>query len=58
MVKNLLVIPETRVDPSRQEIPWRGMAPHSIILAWRSHGKKEPERATVMVMKESDTTGD
>ena len=43
LVKNLLVIQETRVQPLGWEDPlWKKMATHSSILAWRIPGTEEP----------------
>ena len=41
MVKNLSAMQETRVQSLGQEDPLeKGMATHSSILAWRSHGQR------------------
>ena len=43
MVKNLPAMQETQVRSLGQEDPLeKGMATHSIILAWRIPGTKEP----------------
>ena len=43
MVKNLLAMPETRVQSLGQEDPLeKGMATHSSILAWRIPGTEKP----------------
>ena len=45
MVKNLLEMPETWIQPLGQDDPLeKGMATHSSILAWRIPWTEEPGR--------------
>ena len=56
MVKNLLAMQETQVQPLGREDPLeKGMATHSNILAWRSLWTEEPDGLQSMGPKESDT---
>ena len=48
MVKNLPVMWEAGFDPWVGKIPWKEMATHSIILAWRIPWTEEPDRLQSM----------
>ena len=57
MVKKLPAMQETQVQSLDQEDPLeKGMATHSIILAWRISRTEEPGRLQSMGLQESDTT--
>ena len=57
MVKNLPAMQEIRVQSLSQEDPLeKGMAIHSIILAWRIPWTEKPGRLQFWDHKESDTT--
>ena len=51
MVKNVLAMQETGFDPLE-----KGMATHSSILAWESHGQKRLAGPSPWDHKEWDTT--
>ena len=57
LVNNLLAVQETWVQFLGQEDPLeKGMAPHSSILAWRSHGQRSLVGYSTWHCKEPDTT--
>ena len=57
-VKNLLVMQETRVQSQGQEDHLeKGMAIHSSILAWESHGQRSWEVPSPWGPTESETNG-
>ena len=57
MVKNPPAMQETWFRSLGQEDPLeKGMAPHSSILAWRSHGQRSLVGYSRWHCKESDTT--
>ena len=57
MIKNLSAMQETRVQSLGWEDPLeKGMAMHSSILAWRSHGQRSLVGYGPWNQKESDTT--
>ena len=56
-VKNLPIVPETRVPSLGQEDPLeKGMATHSNIFAWRIPWTEEPGGLQSRSYKESDKT--
>ena len=56
-VKSLPVAQETQVRSMGWEDPLeKGMATHSCILAWKSHGPKSLKSCSPWDRKESDTT--
>ena len=57
MVKNLPAMQEPRVQSLGQEDPLKeGMATHSSILAWKSHGQRSLAGYSPPGHKELDTT--
>ena len=57
MVKNLPSIQDTWVGSLGQEDPLEeAMAPHSSILAWKSHGERSLAGYSPWGRRESDTT--
>ena len=57
MIKNLPAMQETWLRSLGQEDPLeKGMAPHSSILAWRSHGQRSLVGYSTWHCKEPDTT--
>ena len=49
MVKNLPAMQEPGFNPWVGKIPWKGMATHSIILAWRIPWTEEPDKLQSVV---------
>jgi len=52
--ENLPAIQETLAQYLGQEDPWREMATHSTVLAWRIPWTEEPGRLWSIVLQESD----